>query len=55
MIADDMDEIAVKLETLERTREGDLSIVSRAIVQIIREQQRLKRRIDEIEWPEQTK
>jgi hypothetical protein len=54
MIAE-LDQIAAKLETLERTREGDVSILSRALVQIIREQQCLKARIDEIEWPEQTK
>jgi hypothetical protein len=50
-----LEQIAAKLETLERTREGDISILSRALVMIIRETREMEKRLRMLEAPEQSK
>lgn len=52
---DDLDQIAAKLATLERTREGDISILSRALIHVIHETKQIKERLHAIEVVEQTK
>jgi len=52
---DDLEQIAAKLETLERTREGDISILSRALVHLIRETRQINERLLSLEIPEQSK
>jgi hypothetical protein len=50
-----LEQIAAKLETLERTREGDISILSRALVMIISETREMEKRLRMLEAPEQSK
>ena len=50
-----LEQIAAKLETLERTREGDISILSRALVAVIREAREMEERLRLLEAPEQSK
>ena len=50
-----LEQIAAKLETLERTREGDISILSRALVVVIREAREMEERLRVLEAPEQSK
>ena len=50
-----LEQIAAKLETLERTREGDISILSRALVVVIRETRDIEERLRALEVPEQSK